>query len=557
MKDFSILRLLDKFAGLFKKLGVDYQTMRKILQVKLIMDERRVPTILSNKNTFEGKNSFKSSLLMYGVIGLFIGMLMLPPFPLFYKMNIVFGMIIFMVMATMISDFSAVLLDVRDKNILLPRPIDSRTISTAKIIHIVIYLFSITMTISGFALIVGLIMYGIMFALIFLIELILICCFVVFFTSILYLAILSFFDGEKLKDIINYFQILLSVFMLVSYQFIGRIFDLSRITITFQPASWHFFLPTTWFAAPFSLFIEHSFTKYFTVLSLLGVVIPALTTLLYIILVIPYFEGKLQKLNSDSAGISQGTGIKEKLHRALAHLICFNKTESAFYRFTQNMLANERKLKLKLYPNLAFAIVMPFIMLSSALRYEKSFAEVINKVSNGPYYLALYMTAAFLAMTTTMLSTSEKFRGAWIYRALPIESPISILKGALKAFIIKFMLPVYCFTGLMFVLLCGLKIMPDIILIFLNMLILALITFKLNRKELPFYKDFQYTPDGSRVGILFLSLLICGAFAVIHFLIKYLTFGVEINIIGSLILIAVLWNLSFKITWKDVMKDSI
>ncbi|HWP98806.1 MAG TPA: hypothetical protein VN426_18340 [Syntrophomonadaceae bacterium] len=345
--------------------------------------------------------------------------------------------------------------------------------------------------------------------------------------------------------------------MLISYQFIGRIFDLSRITITFRPEWWHFLVPTTWFAAPFTLLIEHSFTEYFAALSLLGVVIPALTTILYILLVIPYFEGKLQKLNNNSAGSRQGADVKEKLHRAAARLVCFNRTESAFYLFTQNMLANERKLKLKLYPNLAFAMVMPFIMLSSFFRYRMSFTEIISEISNSKYYFALYMTVAFLSMTTTMLNTSEKFGGAWIYRTLPIQSPIPILKGALKGFIIKFLLPVYFFTGLIFIFLCGFKIMPDIILIFLNMLILILITFKLNHKELPFYKDFQSTPDGSKVGILFLSLLLCGVFAVIHLLIKSLTFGVEINIIASLTLIAVLWHLSFKITWKDIMKGSI
>gem|GEM_PF-4954363 len=372
MKDFSVLKLLDKLAHLFNKLHVDYPTMRRILQVKLLMDERRVPTILSNSQKPEGKNSFKSSLFLYGFIGLFIGLLMLLPLPLFVTMNIVFGTIMFMVMATMISDFSTVLLDVKDKNILLPRPVDSKSVNTAKIIHIVIYLITITLSISGPALLIGSIKHGIVFTLIFLIELILICFLVVFITSILYLAILSMFDGEKLKDIINYFQILLSAFMLISYQFIGRIFDLSRVTITYDPAWWHFFIPTTWFAAPFTLFIEHNFTGFFTWSSLLGIIIPGLTTLLYVFLVMPYFESKLQKLNSSSGHIRQ-TNIKEKLQQAAARLLCFSPTESAFYRFTQNMLANERKLKLRMYPHLAFAIIMPFIIMASSIKKRRIF----------------------------------------------------------------------------------------------------------------------------------------------------------------------------------------
>ena len=200
----------------------------------------------------------------------------------------------------MISDFSTVLLDIKDKNILLPRPVDARTINTAKLMHIVIYLFTITMSISGVALLVGLFKYGVAFALIFMFELVLICCLVVFFTSILYMAILSFFDGEKLKDMINYIQILLSVFIVIGYQFMGRIFNLTHLTVTFHPTWWYFLIPTTWFAAPFSLFIEHDSSQYFTALSLLALIIPTAATVLYITLVIPYFEGKLQKLNSSS-----------------------------------------------------------------------------------------------------------------------------------------------------------------------------------------------------------------------------------------------------------------
>lgn len=47
MTDFKMLRLLDKLRFLFNKIGVDYQMMRKILQIKLTMDERKVPTLFN------------------------------------------------------------------------------------------------------------------------------------------------------------------------------------------------------------------------------------------------------------------------------------------------------------------------------------------------------------------------------------------------------------------------------------------------------------------------------------------------------------------------------
>ena len=51
MRDFPSLKLLDRFEKVFTTFGVDYHIMRKILQVKLTMDGRRVPTIFSQNNS--------------------------------------------------------------------------------------------------------------------------------------------------------------------------------------------------------------------------------------------------------------------------------------------------------------------------------------------------------------------------------------------------------------------------------------------------------------------------------------------------------------------------
>jgi hypothetical protein len=64
MKDFKVLRILDKFQRLYKKLGVNYTTMRIILQIKLTLDDvRRVSTVMkNNKNTDDSKVSSKESI---------------------------------------------------------------------------------------------------------------------------------------------------------------------------------------------------------------------------------------------------------------------------------------------------------------------------------------------------------------------------------------------------------------------------------------------------------------------------------------------------------------
>jgi len=555
MKNFFILKIFDKFSFLFNKLGVDYKVMRKILQIKLIMDNRRVPTIMGNSKKADGKGSFKTSLLLYGLMGLFIGALIFFPYPLFLKMNMVFGIIIFMSTTTMISDFSEVLLDIKDKNILLPRPVSPQTINAAKLLHILIYLFSITMAIAGPALVASLFVYGFAFFLIFILELILICCFVIFFTSILYSLILKFFDGEKLKDIINFFQIMLAVFMTVAYQLIGRIFNIADINITYTPKWWNLLLPSTWFAAPFSLFFEHSYTKNFVIQAVTGLVIPAAALIIYAKAVTPYFEKNLQKLNNNNGSKSNKSAAKEKRQRVLAKWFCYDKLEGTFFLFTHNMLSNERKLKLKIYPNLALSVVFPFIFLLNFIKDDNSIAEILSGISSGKYYLWIYMSAALLVSSIQFLSTSEKYKGAWIYRALPIATPAPVIKGALKSFILKYILPGYIMVSLLFMVVYGLRILLDIILMFINTIILLLFIFKSTNKELPFCKDFQYTQGGSNVANVFLSFIICGILAMVHYFMGRISFGIGLNTLLSLLLLTLIWKGSFKFSWKDVVKS--
>ncbi|MCS4469623.1 hypothetical protein JTS96_19050 [Clostridium botulinum] len=159
MEDFKILKFVDKFKFIYEKLGVNYASMRTILKLKLLMDNRRVPTIYKDKENDNKKNTFKKSLLLYGLMGVFLAVFIFIPSPMVVKMSINIGAIMFLIMSTMIADFSSVLLDIRDKNILNTKPLDPKTINAAKTTHILIYITSISGAIAGPTLIGGLIKY--------------------------------------------------------------------------------------------------------------------------------------------------------------------------------------------------------------------------------------------------------------------------------------------------------------------------------------------------------------------------------------------------------------
>jgi len=550
MREFLLIRLLDKFAFSLNKSGINYKQLRMILKIKLLLDQRNVPTILANQRKMESKNLVLRSMLIYIFMGLMISIFVWVPFFTFYKMNIILGMIIFMLLATMVSDFSTILLDVRDKNILLPRPVDNKTLKLAKTIHVFYYLIRITLAISGPSLIMSLIHYGPLFFLIMLIEMVLICALVMLLTSILYFVILRVFDGEKLKDIINYFQIALSIFMAVGYQFIGRMFDITQISVSFTPKWWNYLIPTAWFAAPLNIISENSYSAFFIALTALAIIIPILALVIYNKTVVPYFEQNLQKLNDNSGGKRRdANGFSVK--KIVAKLVCQDKRERAFYTFTQNMISSERKLKLQLYPSLALAIALPLIMLFVTGNH-KSFQQTLNSLHSSSSFLWTYMSIAMVSVSISFISYSEKYRGAWIYKVLPVENPGIALKGAFKSFMFKFNVPLIGIMSIIFIILFGARIIPDVILMFVNMLLLSISFFKVSSKELPFYRDFQNAQNGTNAGKSFLLMLICGIMAAIHFGLKFVPYGITANIAVSAILTMIIWHFSFNVKWMDI-----
>ena len=102
MEDFKTLKLLDKIQFLFTKMGIDYMVMRHILQIKLTMDERKVPTFFNqsaNKKSEDQKYGFIKSLWIYVLIGLILIPLMGFGENFLFQMSITYAILIFIIIS--------------------------------------------------------------------------------------------------------------------------------------------------------------------------------------------------------------------------------------------------------------------------------------------------------------------------------------------------------------------------------------------------------------------------------------------------------------------------
>lgn len=534
MKEMRTLRVLDRLAGLFERMGVDYAVMRRILQVKLTMDARRVP-ILSGKSknqqdTPDESNQFLRSLWLYVLFGGFSSMLLLAGDNYMFQTSLLFGIMMFMIMTSMISDFSTVLLDIRDRNILATKPVNRRTIAMAKTIHIFAYLFFITGAIAMIPLAVGLVKHGILFLLIFLLELILMNLLIVVLTALLYLTVLRLFDGEKLKDIINYVQIGLTVAITIGYQVLIRLFDFTAMDIVFKPAWWQVLLPPAWAGAAFQVLLRPgTATDAFIGLAALSVVVPLVAFFAYLKLM-PALERNLQKLSEpDSRSGSKGRGL---VHR-MANLTGSTSQERAFFRFAWTMMGTERDFKLKVYPTLGFSLIFPFIFLfSGGFRWDS-----IGK-GGSRAYLLIYFSGLMLPTIIKMLGYSSQYKAAWIYHTAPLENMNPVHKGTLLACLIRLMLPLFILEATVFVVLYGAGIVPDLIIVGVALQFYAIISFLIMSKRLPFSAPFESMQQQSDYLRILGLMLFLGVLALLHLAALLVPYG---GIIYGVLLIAGTW----------------
>lgn len=546
MRDYRTLQLLDKCSGWFTKFGIDYKAMRHILQVKLTLDARTSSFLLANTKSSgekqtganKEKNQFIRSLWFYCLFGVITSPLIYIADNYLFQMSIFFGIFTFMLLTILISSFSSILLDVRDRTILFSKPVDKKTIAMAKTMHVSIYMLFLTGSIALVPLGVGLYRHGILFFLLMLLCVVLIDLFTVVLTALIYLLVLRFFDGEKLKDMINYVQIGLTVGITVGYQLLIRLFGVVDMAVVFQSQWWQFLIPPIWFAALFETTLNGVYDPLFILFSLLAIVIPILSFIIYLKF-LPTLERYVQKLAAPS-GVDKS---KNKLAKLFAKLSCRNLTERVFFQFIWTMIKKERKFKLKVYPSLGLSLVFPFIFL-----FSPGFGGSSN-FQGSPMFLLIYFCAMFIPTVIIMIQYSEKHKGAWIYEITPVQDEAVIYKSMIKASFLRLIAPVFLLVSCVMMYLFGIVIVPDLISVLLSLFLYTVLTFMYFEKSLPFSKPFGVGESAEGVKVVPI-MLVAFLIALIHFAFLQVIYGTYLYMAVVIALNWVAWNKGFN---KDVL----
>lgn len=528
--------------GIYQKVGIDVLKLENILQYKLLMDDRR-PSSMDMVKMRAGsspKKAVKSSSISVVILNAVMGSVFLIAFGVgkdnVTHLTVYFSLFVIYLSMLLISDFTSVLIDVRDNFIIIPKPVDGKTVVSARLMHIFIHLIKTVFPLAIPANIYLVLNENFMAGLIFPLVILFVTIFTIFLINATYIFILVITTPEKFKNVLLYIQILFAILVYASSQLLPRYIDkIGYLNFNMSQLKWAIFLPFYWFACLFNgLFTLHA--SYFEMISaLLAIFIPLVSILIVIVYLAPYFNQKLSMI-AGSEGFNLPKLKKRPLQKFgnwLASLMTTNPTEKVGFLFSWNMMARSRDFKMKVYPNVGYILVMFVGLILQIFRdLDKTNSERVDQESG--IIFIMYVSTILLLGANHQISYSEKFKASWMFFSSPTKNPGQILSGTLKAVFCQFQFIVVLTQTLIVLLFFGTTMIPNLILGVLNQILITYAFAVIGTKYIPFSVNVENSQKSGmfiRVVIQFVLFAIIGT---IHYYIFKNLIVISVSILMSL-----------------------
>ncbi len=514
-----LLRFVRLLNPLFRRQGVDVDRLYAIVELKMLMDTRRVYMNWKQGQQRDNKNHLTTALVLYSLFGLFMSIAIFQIPSIVMAMVIFHAYIIFMMAMTLITDFSAILLDTTDNQILLPRPVNSKTLFLARVIHVLLYLFQFSLAVCLAPILVVFYKFGWLTGMGAVITSQLTVVIAVFFTYILYLLMLRFSTEQRLKDIVTYFQIGMTLLFTIGYQVIPRMVDMDALTGTFTLHWYSYLLPPVWMALALEALNEPNFDLIHIAMILLSVGSPIVLFRVMNNYLAPAFAALLANLNNQNEKAmipARSARSGRALSSRLSGVFCSSAVERGAFDITWKITARDKAFRLQFYPSLGYIPVFVFLIVFNGGRDMEQQLQALP--TSTKFLWLIYLPLFSIAGSLSVITFNENFQASWLYHSLPVNRPGMILSGALKAMIVKFFLPVYFVFFCISVYIWGLPVMDDFLYGFVSSLLSLFSLSMLSDHYLPFSRQPNVKQQSGKFIQVLLQVIIVAILVGIHFL---------------------------------------
>lgn len=554
-------------AALWRALGADVPQLKAILKIRLLLDDRKPLSFGRQSATRKKPAKFMSVLSIF--ISAVIGMMYVLPLDLDDRIMglwIYFSTFLFMLSFMLVTDFSTVLFDTRDKHILLPRPVNERTLLLARLLHMFIYLFRIVfpMSLAGWIFIGA--TNGIIAALWFPIMVFMLTLMALFLVNACYLLILTLARPGKFKDIINYFQIGFSVVFFACVYLLPRATDTASYrSLKHEHFKWAAFTPTYWLASAWTWIAKDPASPMTRWISIMAIAGPLLLIWLTVKYLSPGFMRRIGSIDSSDQAESKpavqqraqqpGKQQSRKRYMRLATLLNRNPVSRAGFSITWLQTNRSRSFKMRVFPSFAFVPVYFVYLITQSRQPLHTVWETLPHTSK--FLLLLYMSAFIVMNLVSMLVFSDQYKASWIYYSAPVDKPGLVMDGAFKAIWVKYYIPVFVIISAFVLYVWGPAVIIDIVLAFINITLFAVCIMRIAYRRLPFSAMEQMNEKGSRFFKTLFIMIVPAAMGFGHYWanLSPMLWWLKLIFIGlSAMLLWLVWDSYKNTSWTDLKK---
>lgn len=546
-----ILKLFIPFRWFIEKMGADYGQFMRILKLKLTIDDRRANKYSRKSENGQEKTLIKQSFFQI-FMGLFFAMFLVminTPFTFFYLSH---TFLMAMMAMMIISEFSTILFDTSENVIIQPLPIKGNTISLARNAHVLIYLTMMAFCLSVISIAIAIYKFGNLAGLFFVFTIFLNVLFTLFFANILYLGIMRLVRGERLKNLLMYFQIVIAIFFMAAYQIGLRMIDKTAIQDMVLPIHWYtYLLPPAFFSGLIEAITTLNFDQSHLIFVAEALILPPLAIYLTGKYLTPVFNRKLMELEQGDrvSKVKIETARKGLYYRMMSALFVHTNEEKAAFKMMWKMTGRERQFKQTLLPSFGYIIIMIIVPMLGK-------HAIISDYTSGYKYLVIlyvFMMVSFALCSSLLIGNSQT--STWVFKTVPLASPASFFKGAINAAFARFFVPFYLVMGTGVCAFWGIRVLPDVFIAFLAIYLITLLLYYFQQPGFPFSLEKTAVQGGSNAAKVFGLMALAGLVGFLHYsLLKWFPFAnlMLIPVFGGAIYYVNRIMVYRKITWKEV-----
>lgn len=342
-----------------------------------------------------------------------------------------------------------------ESEILLHRPITSQQLLRSKITVLVGFSLLLALSLNFIGLIAGCWSKGATWRFIpaHLISTVLLMVFSASCIVLVYNLSLKWFGRERLDNLLAMLQTLLSVLMVVSSQFVPRMFGSDSVQNLKQLSGWALALPPVWFGALDSLLSANTNQQAVLLPASFAIAATVITTwLAFGKLSAAYGEGLMALNENTSAPVELHQRRGRWLHK-LASMPPFSwwlesPVEKGSFILSLAYVTRDREMKLRLYPGIAPMLIMPVAMMFSSAGIKSgldlSWMQTFASCFIGIVPLQVMM----------FLQRSEHWHASSIFHMAPLPHWFPLFNGARKAVLGLLTYPILLLQALV---MCGVQ----------------------------------------------------------------------------------------------------